>query len=368
MQTRPAELEASLAALWEDLLNVPTVGLDEDFFDLGGDSIIAARLFAMINKTYDVNLVLSTLFEARTIGQLADAIRAAQATPNRGSQSTGVVRLQHAYSRTPLFVISGLGGNVLNLRELASHLSDACSLYALQPRGLDGKQPYHTRVEEIAHYYVNELQQIQPKGPYFLAGYSFGGLIAFEVAQQLVYSGEVVGFLGLLDSMEHQYLIRVKRGLSRKDRAALYKSRLYAVLFGENRWDYLTKRLRETFSLLSRRALAVIGIDAPAWGNISDINSYAATIYRPKIYPGAITIFRTSDREILDGDDEFLGWRELVTSPLTVRRVPGNHYTMIREPNVRVLAEQLRASLEEVQNRPDIHSPFSRESALGAPS
>ncbi len=341
-------IEVRLATWWRELLSVSAVGVDDDFFDSGGDSIIAARLFDLINKTYHVNLVLSTLFEANTIRQLAKVIQTAQECSGVEPQVPAVVRLQEAHSASPLFIISGLGGNVLNFKQLATYFADSYPLYALQPKGLDGREACHTRVEDTAAYYVTEMKRVQPNGPYFLGGYSFGGLIAFEAAQQLAANGEQVGFLGLLDTIECQYQLQVKSSLSSQDRRTLFKSRVRALFLGRDGWEYLIDRLKTKSYIVARRALAAIGMDS-AWGSISNINSYAALLYRPKVYPGAVTIFRTTERELLDGNDEFLGWRGLVAGPITVRSVPGNHFTMTREPNVRILAEQLRESLEQAR-------------------
>lgn len=360
------QIEDRLIACWQELLASPAVNLDDDFFDLGGDSVIAARLFATIRRMFGVNLVLSTLFEARTIRQLANVVRSAQSR-DADLQSGAVVRLKEKPSAQPLFVISGLGGNVLNLRDLALHLGDSHTVYALQPKGLDGREPFQTRIEDIAEYYVREMKRIQPNGPYFLAGYSFGGLIAFEIAQQLVSAGEQVQFLGLLDSAEYQYLVRVKNGLSRRERLSLYKSRFHSALFGSDRRDYLAKRLKARLYALVRRVLDATGLHMLLhWATISDINSYAASLYRPRTYPGSVTIFRTSEREILDGNDKFLGWGSLVRGPIAVHDVPGNHFTMTREPNASVLASQLSQALEIARADAD-PSAFPNENTLAVP-
>jgi acyl transferase domain-containing protein/thioesterase domain-containing protein len=346
--TSKDEVEAVLASWWQELLGVDNVGLDNDFFDLGGHSLIAVRLFSKIKKTYRLDLGLSTLFEARTIRQLAQLIRQvgtpSQAEPKKWS---ALVPIQAQGSRPPLFVISGLGGNVLNFQKLAAHLGEDQPLYALQPQGLDGSKPFLTRVEDMAAYYIDEMRGVQASGPYYLAGYSFGGFVAFEMGQQLLARGERVGLLGLLDTIEWHYVERIKKSLRPRERFALYRSRLDNIFFGDDRWGYVKRRLTAQSSKLLYRLFKTVGRSLPqSFGTVEDINSFAAAMYKPQIYPGVLTIFRSTTREPLDGSDELLGWRGLADGGIEVRDVPGTHHNMTREPNVRVLAHMLLQCLD----------------------
>jgi acyl transferase domain-containing protein/thioesterase domain-containing protein len=358
--TSKDEVEAVLASWWQELLGVENVGLDNDFFDLGGHSLIAVRLFSKIKKTYRLDLGLSTLFEARTIRQLAQLIRQvgtpSQAEPKKWS---ALVPIQAQGSRPPLFVISGLGGNVLNFEKLAAHLGEDQPLYALQPQGLDGRKPFLTRVEDMAAYYIDEMRSVQASGPYSLAGYSFGGFVAFEMAQQLLARGERVGLLGLLDTIEWHYVEQIKESLRPRERFALYRSRLDNIFFGEDRWGYLKRRFTAKSSKLVYRLFKTLGRPLPqSVGTVEDINSFAAAMYKPQIYPGVLTIFRSTTREPLDGSDELLGWRGLAAGGIEVRDVPGTHHNMTREPNVRVLAQMLRQCLDGQHSHPTADREF----------
>jgi acyl transferase domain-containing protein/thioesterase domain-containing protein/acyl carrier protein len=355
------DVEAVLASWWQELLGAENVGLDNDFFDLGGHSLIAVRLFSKIKKTYRLDLGLSTLFEARTIRDLAQLIRKV-GTPSRSEPEkwSSLVPIQPQGSRPPLFVISGLGGNVLNFEKLAAHLGEDQPLYALQPQGLDGRKPFLTRVEDMAAYYIEEMCGVQDSGPYWLAGYSFGGFVAFEMAQQLLARGGQVGLLGLLDTIEWDYLERIKGSLRPRERFALYRSRLDNIFFGEDRWGYLKRRLTAKCSNLVYRIFKTLGRPLPqSVGTVEDINSFAAAMYKPEIYPGILTIFRSTVREPLDGGDELLGWGGFAAGGIEVRDVPGTHHNITREPNVRLLAQILRQSLDahharlqEIQHSP----------------
>ena len=342
------EVETVLAGWWQELLGVERVALDDDFFDLGGQSLVAVRLFSKIRKTYQAEFGLSTLFEARTIRQLAQLVRQARkpAESVEIKASSAIVPIQTQGAHLPLFLISGLGGNVLNFHNLTRHLGEDQPVYALQPQGLDGKGPFHTRVEEMAAYYIREIRAIQPQGPYCLAGYSFGGFVAFEMAQQIRRQGGKIGLVGLLDTIEWHYLEQVKKHLSLRNRLTLYKSRLDHVLFDEDRFEYLKQSFVARSSKHLYRLFEALGRPLPQKvGSIADVNAFAAANYKPKVYPGPLTIFRSIKREALDGDDELLGWRGLAAAGVDVHDIPGTHHDITREPHVRVLAEKLRFCL-----------------------
>src|SRR5260370_26293793 len=186
-----------LARIWQDLLGVKSIGRDQNYFDLGGDSPLAVQLFAQIEKVFGVKLPLATLFDAPTIEELA-RILGREASAPRWSP---LVAIQPAGSRPPFFCIHGAGGNVLIYRDLSQNLGPDQPFYGLQSPGLDGSRPPLTRIEEMAALYVKEIRTVQPYGPYFLGGYCMGGTIAYEMAQQLRAQGEQVGLLALVDTL-----------------------------------------------------------------------------------------------------------------------------------------------------------------------
>ena len=207
-------VEAVLTEWWRELLGVEHVGLDDDFFELGGQSLLVVRLFSKIKKTFGVNFGLSTFFEARTIRKLAQLIREANGTtPSESLSGRAIVPIQPKGTRPPLYVMSGLDGHVLAFQRMAFYLGEDQPVYGLVPRVLDSGEPCHTRVEDMAAYYVEAIRKAQPEGPYRLAGHSFGGIVAFEVAQQLVAQGGVVSLLGLFDTIERRYSEQVRKSL-----------------------------------------------------------------------------------------------------------------------------------------------------------
>jgi acyl carrier protein len=183
------DVSRKLTAIWKEILLIDSVGEDESFFDLGGDSALAVHLFTEIDKSFNVKLPLATLFEAQTIQQLAAILRS-QAAPAGWSS---LVVVQSEGSRPNFFCVHGAGGNILIYRDLVKHLGTDQPFYGLQSQGLDGKGNLQTKVEDMARIYLQEVRRVQPRGPYFLGGYCMGGTVAYEMAQQLTAQGESVG-------------------------------------------------------------------------------------------------------------------------------------------------------------------------------
>ena len=201
------------------------MSLDDDFFELGGQSLIVVRLFSRIKKTYAINLSISIFFEARTIRKLAAVVRESSLSTRFGHGSRrAVVAIQANGTRHPLFVFPGKDGEVLGYHRLAEYLGEDQPVYGVVPRGVDGLEPYDTRVEDMAEYFVNAIREARPEGPYCLLGHSFGGMVAFEAAQQLVAQGSVVSHLVLLDTVEENYRKRFTKSLRLRHRLAMYRS------------------------------------------------------------------------------------------------------------------------------------------------
>lgn len=188
-------IEVQLAALWQQVLGVPEIGVHENFFDLGGHSLKAAQLFYLLGQVYGRSLPLATLFHAPTIAGLAEVLTREQWTPPWQS----LVAIQPQGSLPPLFIVPGVGGNILIFAQLAKCLGVDQPVYGLQAQGLDGKDVPFTRVPAMAAHYVSEIRRFQPAGPYVIAGACTGGLIAYEIAQQLGAQGHRVK-LAMLDT------------------------------------------------------------------------------------------------------------------------------------------------------------------------
>lgn len=361
------EIERTLAGIWRELLGVEEVGIHDDFFELGGHSLVAVRVFAKIKKLWGVEYPISLLFDAPDIERIAHAVRAraglelgeSPAPRSLEPRFRYLVPLQKAEgsARPGFFLVAGMFGNVLNLRHIATHLAEDQPMWALQAKGLLGEDPPHESFEEAARDYLEEIRTVQPNGPYYLGGFSGGGITAFEMARQLRVAGEEVGILVLLDSIPAEM-----PPLSWRDRGVVQWQRLRAQ--GPRylaRW--LRNRVRWELEKRQARADRATPRDlSPAEfrsGRIEAAFRRALARYRTGRYDGPITLIRPpQDRLVALGDGRFLLpsreivdyenlWGAHTTRGVEVEVVPGDHDNMVLEPNVRVLAAKLQSCLDE---------------------
>ena len=359
--------ELQLTRLWEGVLNLRPIGVGDNFFDLGGHSLLAVRLFARIAAEFGRDLPLATLFQAPTIAELAAFLRQGERVVSWSS----LVPLQPHGHRPPFFCIHPIGGNLLSYRDLARHLGPDQPVYGLQARGLDGRSAPHTRVEAMAAHYLAEMRQLQPRGPYYVGGQCFGGMIALEVAQQLRAQGETVGLLAMFDSYAPGYTKLLSR------RANVLLGGRWLRQRADHHWTelreqglsaapgYLRQRAR-TITLRARnrvwqgayRLYERFGQPLPErLQNVRQGCLLAQRAYVPALYHGRPILFVVREREeVIDPDPQF-GWGELATDGIAVYEIPGGHKTMWQDPNAQALAATLRRCLNEAQER--ITGPMS---------
>jgi amino acid adenylation domain-containing protein len=344
-------LEEQLVKACEKVLARKPVGIRDNFFALGGDSLLAVRLFAQIENRFGKKLPLATLFKSPTIEQLAQVLRGTESKHTWSS----LVPAQPKGSLPPLFCIHAGGANVLIYRPLARHLGTDQPVYALQARGLDGLMEPLTRVEEMASHYLKEIRGLQPEGPYYLLGASFGGLVAFEMAHQLNFQGQQVAFLAMLNTNCPVYTMvhRLRCQLGHLKQRGL---RAHAQSIGGAVAARLNKRLAkpdgfdagdaELQALMERRQDSDDALIKTVFGIYR-----AGEAYQPvgKIYSGKITFFWAEDDEA-DFEDNRLGWRRLAAGGLEVHSVPGTHGSMREEPNIATLVAELRPSLDRARS------------------
>jgi amino acid adenylation domain-containing protein len=342
----PKSLEARLAGILGGLLRVPSVGLDDDFFQLGGQSLIAARFFAQIETKFGKKLPLATIIHARTIRTLAAVIR----DDHWAAPWSSLVPLKAAGSRAPFFLIHAVGGNVLNYGELAEGMPADQPVYALQAQGLDGQSPAASSVEEMAAHYIRAMDTVQPNGPYYLGGFSAGGIVALEMAVQLRRAGQQVALLGLIDSS----IAPSFRALVRKRKFALaIQAFLGIVRFNLGYMskisvgEFIKKKLRN-FSMNSRILLFEIGrmtkkIAALAHGNslpVEEAFLRAISRYDPAPYPGDAILLETEESELYSAD-KTLGWGDVIQGNLEIKTVPGDHDNLLERPQLDSLIHEL---------------------------
>jgi thioesterase domain-containing protein/acyl carrier protein len=345
-------LELQLANIWEKLLDIERIGVRDNFFDLGGHSLLAVRLFAQIEKLTGKKLPLVTLFQAPTVEQLAGILR----QEKWEAPWSSLVPIQPGGSKPPFFGVHAHEGNILFYRDLARRLGPDQPFYGLQAQGLDGSQALHTSVEEMAAHYVKEIRTLQPKGPYFLGGYCFGGVLAFEMAQQLHAQGERVVRLALFDAYAPGSLRLSPRSISFSDRLRylIKKVRLHlhnlSLLRPKEQIDYIKGRIKRIAYWL------YTGTGLPfrrSRREILNAMSQASRNYRPQLYQGRVTLFR-GGRELAGHDyDPQLGWGRLAAGGVEIHRIPSYDGTLFLEPHVRVLAEELARLLATHANEPN---------------
>jgi amino acid adenylation domain-containing protein len=356
------ELERQLTEIWEDILTVKPISVRDNFFDLGGHSLLAVSLFAQIKQKFGKKLPLASLFTSGTVEALAQMLSIQEKMPENLVLAAShqekqdiclcLVPIQPLGSKPPFFCIHPAGGDVLCYRDLAMHLGAEQPFYGLQSLGLDGTQPPLTRIEDMAALYIKEIQTIQPNGPYFLGGFSLGGVIAYEMAQQLRRQGQEVRLIAMLDSSVPG---SAKRSPFPK-RIFIHIKNIFQ--FGP---DYLSKKLvswsKWGKSYITEIYTSFLGRTQPLTESdnyMFIVNKQAWETYTFQPYPGRIILFRADDnsrdtQEAFVGfqTDPLLGWGNLITGEIELHNIPCGHSTILGEPHVSVVVEKLKDCLEK---------------------
>jgi thioesterase domain-containing protein/acyl carrier protein len=349
------EVETKLAKIWGNVLNINAIGVKDNFFGIGGNSLQAVTIFSDIQKSFGKSLPLATLLSAPTIEQIANILRNEQENITWSS----LVPIQPKGSKPPLFCVHAAAGNVLFYRDLARFLDQNQPLYALQSQGLDGVKPPLKSVKEMAAHYLQEIRTVQTKGPYSLAGYSLGGIIAFEMAQQLQAQGEKVNFLGLLDTAAPKLLRLAKKALPTANSISSHISNLSQLNWNEKiaymgeklflRIERFKSKIRNLFSKI--KPTSKESLDGKMRDSVvEETNRQAGRDYEPRVYPGKAVLFRATGQRARYAKEAQLGWDGLVAGGLVVESVPGKHDTItndgiMNEPNVQILANKLKGYL-----------------------
>ncbi|MGO9123992.1 MAG: thioesterase domain-containing protein [Terriglobales bacterium] len=351
------DTERHLARIWQELLRLDSVGVDQNYFDLGGDSSLAVQMFAEIEKMLGVKLPLATLYDAPTIEELARIVRGEVA----GTGWSPLVKIQPVGSRPPFFCMHGAGGTVLIYRELSRHLGADQPFYGLQSQGLEGSCPPLTKIDEMATLYATEIRKVQPRGPYFIGGYCMGGTVAFEVAQQLQAAGETVALLALFDTINWH---KVPLTLWSRTSHATQRLFFHAANFFSLDAGGKAKFVREEFDILRNRIPVWRGTlltkfdkrsrdrrsDFLVLGRIWRANDFATWNYVPKPYPGVVTDIRPKTQYRVFSKPG-LKWDRLAGGGVEVVVLPVYPAGMLVEPFVAHLAVALRRSIDAAMLR-----------------
>jgi len=347
-----SDAESMIAEIWERLLGVSPVGVTDNFFELGGHSMLAVRMVAAIERKTGRRLPLASLFQRATVEHLARLLE----QPEMCAPESSLVLLQAGGRKTPLFAVHPAGGTVFCYQLLAQHLGHERPVYGLQAVGIDGVQPPHEDTSQMVAHYIAAIRSVQPHGPYLLAGWSLGGNLAFETARQLSLQGEPIGLLALLDCGA----LPPEREPTEED----FLPVIMGLFPGED--DMTLEQLRQMtpqqhLEYFYQRAVRA-GVVHPDFGieaahrvfEVFKGNLKAMWEYRPQPYPGKITLFASQEQPIaIDiAHDPCLGWEAWAAGGVEVHRIPGRHLDVIKEPNVRIVAEKLRGCLAAADRRP----------------
>ncbi len=349
--------EQWLADLWEKLLG-RRPGPEDDFFAMGGHSLLATDLMARIWHQKGVRLPLSALLQHSTLRALASLVRQ-KTQPQTPQQFSSLVPVRTEGKKPALFLVHGGGLHVLFYQSMTRHLPPDRPIYALQARGLDGETEPLETIEEMAAHYLREMRQVQPEGPYHLAGYSLGGLIAFEMARQLEASGQRLGIVALFDAVasDRHAGARWRRRLKKTGYTLqmLATAPLQTLAYKSNVLQLQVKSLLGKWRVAwhDRRTNRIQEGYLPYGKKVYEKCLEAYERYRLRPAPVRVTLFRAKEQMFYLDDPVYLGWKKVALEGVEVVEVAGNHLTLFDEAHAAELAQALQQRLEKLDACPE---------------
>jgi thioesterase domain-containing protein len=363
-------LQNELVGIWKELLGSVQIGTGDNFFDVGGDSLLAVMMFAEVHARLGVSLPASTLFSGATVEHLVQIIAQADAE----TTTSALVPIQPGGTRSPLFCVHALDGDVVIFGALARHLGEDQPLYGLRVPTVDGEMRL-AKYEDLAAAYVEAIRTVQPHGPYLLAGFSYGAGLALEMARRFTGMGEKVAFVASFDGTPpHSGYKKLhwKPGYFAKvlERSVASGNGLRRLTSAQRaayaHQEALMLRNMVMNSVKRRLVSRIPGWSAPPLNTDDDASdlrdikfaprereiavglTHLAGGYTPQTYSGRITVFRAEVQPLITTGDLQLEWGAFAEGGVDVIRVPGTHDTLLSEPHVRTLAGRLRACLRAV--------------------
>lgn len=327
---KPVSTSAMIEALtpiWQRVLQLSSVGIDDNFFDLGGDSALALELFHEIALACGRELPPVMIYHAPTIAALA-ALLEQPTTP----RVPPLVQLKSGSGQPPVFIAHGLGGSVMDFYQIVKHIQTPRAIHGMQAKGIDGVEEPFDRIEDMARYSLDAVRQLQPHGPYLLIGFSLGGLVTLEMAQQLIAEGETIGLLAMLDSYPHV------SQLTRGQRARLSTRQTWRRVARKLQWLGVSPPYQTTVEVSP----------SPALQHFRDISYLALERYQPRFYPGKINFVRAAIPTDFPADPVAV-WSNLAQE-LELNTVPGDHLGIMTthfESLASVISSYLRDATSE---------------------
>ncbi len=346
-------VELQLDQIWSEILGINDIGIQENFFELGGHSLLAVSLINRIEQKLDKRLPLTSLFQNGTIASLAKLLAQETTQP----ASSPLIAIQSQGDKTPFFAVHPIGGNVLCYADLARNLGTEQPFYGLQALGLNETEKPLSSIKEMAMIYIEAIQTVQASGPYYLGGWSMGGVIAFEIAQQLLTQGQEVALLALIDSYSPSLLNSVNREKHSanslpeefnedlniaysfiRDLASIFNQEI--SFSGSELAHFTSDELLEKFITWSQETNLLPSDfgkqQVKTWFKVFQINHQALSSYSPKMYLGRSVFLGAEDSSIKNP-----GWHQVIND-LQSQWISGDHYGLIKNP---VLAEKLNSYL-----------------------
>lgn len=362
------DTERALVGIWSEVLKKKNIAIDDDFFDLDGQSVLAVAICDRIHRQLGVDLPVSALVDRRTVRELASHVEDLRSGVTSQEWSS-VVPIQPDGSQPPIFCVSGIGGNPMNFVELAAALGRQQPFFGLQYRGVDGRSRPSESIEEMAHDFLADIRAVQKTGPYILAGYSGGGLAAYEMARQLCLSGEDVPLLIFFDT--------VRPGLAGWSNSERAQSHWVNLRNGGVR--YLARRVADrTAASLDETGRRLRASLAGLWpyrfrlDAVERAGRRAQTAYRPPHYRGDVLLFQSDSTDgsaahVPVRQHEANGWRELITGELEVVPVAASHFGILDGAAGQFVAAEIRRALTAPRERTSIPGSDHGSDADGQP-
>jgi amino acid adenylation domain-containing protein len=333
-------IESRLVRIWEAVLGVQPIGVTDNFFEIGGHSLVAVKLMHRIEQAFGRKLPIATLLQAPTIELLASILRQKESSPSWSC----LVPIQTGGSKPPFFCVHGINGTVVRFRDLARHLGSDQPFYGVQAYGLDERHSAHTRTEDMASLYLREIRCIQPEGPYFLGGYSFGGALAFEMAHQLTALGRERAVVVLFDT----FCLPLERTPVSQKLASISSVVLKLLRISAPEWRTDLSRIATAPNRWVRRWLHVARLPRDI-KRVRTACLQAERQYMPRPYPGRIILFRSSHKPLGRLMDPHASWSAYAPNGLEIYEIEGNHENILLEPQVQFVAQRLRVCLDEAR-------------------
>jgi len=344
-------IQLQLTKMWEEIFGRHPIGIQENFFQIGGSSLLAVRLFAKIEQQMGRNLPPVSLLQHPTIKDLAQLLEKEEDT----SSWSALVPIRASGSKPPLFCVHAGGAHVFFYNAMAHHLGAEQPVYAIQPLGLDGVEAYHNSIEEMARDYLGEIRTIQPKGPYSLLGTCFSNAVCFEMAKQLEQVGEEVSLLAIVDSPVHDWTFVSPPSFVEKLQRIPGRIQRLGKRFRQDARGAISKMIsakrNKLRDLVDDNLYVLKNKQAKNLVKIQDKLAELYLAYNWQPYTGKITLIRSKQFAETEGYEFHISqWQELTEKDLEVHVVDGHHETLFDEPEAQHLSAQLSVCLETKQS------------------